>query len=409
MKKTFLFFTFFLICQTAQADIILLKNGETVEGKVTQVRGIFIRVQPDYGRPFREFLIENVAHIEQTNPDEVSHLAIRNIHQRAINKARDQSFQDAANKTAAALIERAIQNSENLPLNGISDKVKAVAEERASALIGEAVKRVEPPELIDSSTEIKSIAQEKASGVIEQAVKDVEVLPLQEAPEGVQTAAKKAATVLIKGAVIDAETQTQRQLGSRGNSIVTWPVTINFSNWESLFSGLKLTVKDVIIGGLLILVLFLFFRENVKDSGSGLETKKDGAFASTLKELDKELEEFDKELTQKKPSQQEAAWREKRKYTRVKREFPISLVLDKVKSISAVVKNVSLGGAYAICDDIELLKLGDRCQFNSSFVDKNLKFGINGKAEVVRIRSNRGLGLKFSDLDENSLNYLLKF
>ena len=74
----------------------------------------------------------------------------------------------------------------------------------------------------------------KASGVIEQAVKDVEVLPLQEAPEGVQTAAKKAATVLIKGAVIDAETQTQRQLGSRGNSIVTWPVTINFSNWESL-------------------------------------------------------------------------------------------------------------------------------------------------------------------------------
>lgn len=409
MKRTFLFFTFFLMCRIAQADIILLKNGQIVEGKVTQVRGIFIRVQTEYGQPFREFLIENVAHIEQTDPDEVSHLAIRNIHQRAINRIQDQQLQEAANKRAAALIEEAIQKSEASSLNGAPARVKAVVQEKASAIIGEAVKKVDTPELINVSTEIKSIAQEKATGVIEQAVKEVEVLPLQRAPEGVQKAAKKAASTLIEGAVTDVETQTQLQAQKRSGLISSWVSMINFENWRSVISNFDLTIKDGIIAGLLVLMLLILLREKERNRIDLVGTRKEAALASTLKELDEELEQYDRDLTQRKSGRPVESWTEKRKFTRVKRELPISLILDKVKPISAMVKNISLGGAFAICNDIKLLKLGDHVEFRCDLEDMNAHFGINGKAEVVRIKSNRGLGLKFVDLDENSINYLLKF
>lgn len=402
MKRTFLFFAFFLICRAAQADVILLKNGQIFEGKVTPVRNIFIRVQPDYGKPFREFLIENVAHIERTNPNEVSRQAIKNIHQNVINKFRGQDLQEEVNKKAAVLVEDAIQNSEALSLNGASDEVKAVAQEKASALIGEAVRRAETPELIGASMEIKNLAEEKDSGVIEPAVKDVEILPLQNAPEGVQIAAKKAATTFIEGAVIDVETQTQSRLSSEKGLVFTWPVMINFSNWENLSSNLQWAREDGIIGGLLILVLLMLLREKSRKRKKVLKAEKKTVLASTLKELDKELADFDKELTRKKH------WAEKRKNTRAKREFPISLILDKVKPISAIVKDISLGGAYAICNDIKLLKLGTRCEFKSKLIDADLDFGIKGMADVVRIRSTRGLGLKFFQLDEDSLNYLLK-
>ena len=340
MKRMFLFFAFFLICRAAQADVIFLKNGEVVEGKVTPVRDIFIRVQPDYGRPFREFLIENVAHIEQTNSNEVSHTAIKNIHQNVINKFRGQDLQKEADKKAAALVEDAIRNSEALSLNGASD-------------------------------EIKNLDEEKASRVIEQAV-------------------------------VNVETQTQRQSSSEEVSVFTWPVMINFSNWENLSSNLQWAREDGIIGGLLILVLLMLLREKSRKRKKVLKAEKKTVLASTLKELDKELADFDEELTKKKH------WAEKRKYTRAKREFPISLILDKVKPISAIVKDISLGGAYAICNDIKLLKLGTRCEFKSKLIDADLDFGIKGMAEVVRIRSTRGLGLKFFQLDEDSLNYLLK-
>ncbi|MCK4882620.1 MAG: PilZ domain-containing protein [Candidatus Omnitrophica bacterium] len=402
MKRTFLFFAFFLICRAAQADVILLKNGQVFEGKVTPVRNIFIRVQPDYGKPFREFLIENVAYIEQTNPNEVSHQAIKNIHQNVINKFRGQDLQEEVNKKAAVLVEDAIQNSEALSLNGASDEVKAIAQEKASALIGEAVRRAETPELIGASMEIKNLAEEKDSGVIEPAVKDVEILPLQNAPEGVQIAAKKAATTFIEGAVIDVETQIQSQLPSEKGLVFTWPVMINFSNWENLSSNLQWAREDGIIGGLLILVLLMLLREKSRKRKKVLKAEKKTVLALTLKELDKELADFDEELTKKKH------WAEKRKYTRAKREFPISLILDKVKPISAIVKDISLGGAYAICNDIKLFKLGTRCEFKSKLIDAGLDFGIKGMAEVVWIRSTRGLGLKFFQLDEDSLNYLLK-
>jgi len=72
-----------------------------------------------------------------------------------------------------------------------------------------------------------------------------------------------------------------------------------------------------------------------------------------------------------------------------------------------MVKDISLGGAYAVCNDISLLRvLGDRSQFKFNFASKDPNFPIYGKAEVVRIRSNRGLGLKFFDLDQSSASYL---
>ena len=251
MKKVFLFLIFFLTCRIAHADTILLKNGQIIEGRVTQIRGIFIRVNPYSGTPFKEFLIENVAHIEPSTSDEVSHLAVRNMHQRAINKSRSQRLQRAAEEQANVLIEEAIHNSGYITLNGASDEVKAVIQQRASALIEEAVITAEIPRLEETSSEVRSVAKEKAGGVIEQAVKDVEFLPLQRAPEGVQIAVKQAASRLIEGAVIDVKTQ----MGMRNISIIL-PFTMDFKSWwESVSSSLTMTTKDYIIGALLILML----------------------------------------------------------------------------------------------------------------------------------------------------------
>ena len=81
MKKIILLLLLIFTCQPALADLILLKDGRIIEGKVIQVRSSYIRIQSDYDQPFREFLIENIANIEKSTTDEVSQLAIRNIHQ----------------------------------------------------------------------------------------------------------------------------------------------------------------------------------------------------------------------------------------------------------------------------------------------------------------------------------------
>ena len=104
MKKTFLLGVFLLMGQFAHADIILLKSGEIIEGKVIQVRGLFIRVDSQNKTPFKEFLIENVANIEITSPDQVSQLAVRNIHNRALNKAREFRLQEVVDKKARNLL-----------------------------------------------------------------------------------------------------------------------------------------------------------------------------------------------------------------------------------------------------------------------------------------------------------------
>ncbi|MBN1870447.1 MAG: PilZ domain-containing protein [Candidatus Omnitrophica bacterium] len=411
MKKTFLVFILLLACRMAHADIILLKNGQVIEGKVTQVRGIFIRVQPDYKSPFREFLIENVAHIEQTNPDEVSHLAVRRIHERAIQHAREQRFQDMVNERAVALIEEAILDSEELTsLKGATDKVKAVAQEKASVIIGEAVKSIQTPQLIDTSTEIKSIAQEKASGVIQQAVKDVEVQPLQNAPEDVQIAVKKAATTLIKGAVNDVETQSkiQREASVKTDPVVTKPRRINGLTWMNPADASSFSKKDGVIAGCLILMLLLLLREKMRKRKGIVEATEDTKLASTLKEIDRELEDMGKGAAQDNLSELKEKWIEKRKSTRTRMELPVSLILEKFRPISATIKDISLGGAFCLCNDVKLLRLGDQCQFKCRFVDMNSGLSIKGTAEVVRIQPNRGLGLKFHELDERSMNYLLK-
>lgn len=381
MKKILLIIIFLFTCQASYADLILLKNGKIIEGKIVQVRGIFVRVLDNYDSPFREFLIEDIINIEQSSPDEVSQLTIRNIHQRALNKASSGKIQDAVTLRATELLERAISSSGDA---ATSNEVKAVVQKKASALIEEAVKSAETPRLDEISVESKSIAEEKAGSLIEEAVRMVEVSPLQNAPAGVQTAAKRAASVLVDEAVTDAKAQDRSK-----------------SKWFIL------TVKDQIIGGSLILLLVLLFREKRKNRTAGDESSK--VLTSSLKEIDEELKKFDQTLRQDKESEeQEKEWMEKRAHKRVEWNFPISMSLDDENNpIFGMVKDVSLGGAYAVCNDISLLRtLGDRSRFKFKFSSKDPNFPINGKVEVVRIRSNRGLGLKFSDLDQSSIGYL---
>ena len=124
MKKILLILIVLFNCQLAGADLILLKNGQIIEGKIVQVRGVFVRILDNYDSPFKEFLIEDIVNIEQSSPDEVSQLTIRNIHQRAINKANNRIVQDAVDKRATALLEEAIQSSKAITLEGSSILLK---------------------------------------------------------------------------------------------------------------------------------------------------------------------------------------------------------------------------------------------------------------------------------------------
>jgi len=168
-----------------------------------------------------------------------------------------------------------------------------------------------------------------------------------------------------------------------------------------------LNIKDFIIGGLAVALLFLLYqvtKKNQKDS----KNKSDQVLTSSLKEIDEELKKFDQTLGEDEGTQrQEKKWTEKREHKRVQWNFPIALSLDENNPIFAMIKNISLGGAFAVCNDISLLRtLGDRSQFKFNFSSKDPNFPINGRAEVVRIRSNRGLGLKFLDLDQSGTSCL---
>ncbi|HQP10620.1 MAG TPA: PilZ domain-containing protein, partial [Candidatus Omnitrophota bacterium] len=361
---------------------------------------------PYSGTPFKEFLIENVAYIQQTNPSRASHLAVKNIHQRAIDEARDKRLREAIDQRAAALIEEAIANSEVL-LPKASEEMKAVVQQKASALIEEAIKNVEPPRLEETSSEIKSIVKEKAGGVIEQAVRDVEVLPLQQAPENVRIAAKQAASRFIEGAVVDVGNQNQGSVWDKINPDAIGAWGKDSSQWLLSFSPLELMPRDYGMIGLLILALLALLTVKIAGRNKAGQAKKEVSTVDPLKEPDSRMAKVSEQKTVLEKGEDD--WMEKRKYRRVNCDFPVSLILDKVKPISAMVKNISLGGAYALCNDIKLLRLGDKCQFKCHFFDGNLDHGINGMVEVVRIRSARGLGLKFYDLDQKSMNYLLKF
>jgi len=378
MKKILFAFILLFNCQFASADLILLKNGEIIEAEIIQVRDIFIRIVGNYDSPFREFLIEDIINIEQSSPNEISQLAIRNIHQRALNRANTGKIQEAVDKKASEMLHEAIQSSEVITYEKASDEVRSVAQEKASVIIGEAVINAKTPRLDEVSADVKTVAEEKASSVIEQAVKILEVFPLQSAPDGVQIAAKQAAAVLVGEAVEDAREKRS-----------------------------AIDVKDLIIGILalsLLLLLFQVKRKNRKES----KDDSNQALKSSLKEIDEELKKFDQTLEKDEDSEgQETQWTEKRAHKRVQWSFPVALSLDELNPIFAMVKDISLGGAFAVCNDTSLLRtLGDRSQFKFNLSSKDPNFPIHGKAEVVRIRSNRGLGLKFFDLDQNSISYL---
>ena len=421
MKKFLLFCIITLTCQAAQADVILLKDGRVIEGKIIQVRSSFVRIQSEYKAPFREFLIENIANIEQSSPDETSQLAVRNIHQRSINNSYNKKVQDAVNKRANSLIEDAIQSSESFSLQSASDEVKAAVQKKASTLIEEAVNSVDTPLLENAPQKVKEIAKKKAGGLIEEAVKDVEVSPLRDAPEGIQIAAKRAATILIEGAVKDVRGQGRdmpinvegvpisaenaatmlvkeivrdvkslnlsQPLTPPGAKLIE-PVEVHVSDPQPASSVLVLTAKDQIIGGLLILLLYALLWIKIGDRRKASGITAEGIIAALL--------------------EKEQTWTERRKYRRVKRKFPILLNLDNILPIFAKVKNISLGGAYAVCDDAKLLRLGDQCQFSLTSPKNRIDpdFKVNCKARVVRIRPDHSLGLKFFDLDQSSFNGL---
>jgi len=155
MKKAFSLLILLLICEPVWADIILLKNGEKVEGKIKEVRGIFLRVESDYKQPFREFLMENVASIEITKANVVNQYAIQSLHNRTIGKVREMKLQEVIDRKASTLIEEAIQKAEGLTLDKISDEGKIAAAQKANILIEEAVISADTPPLANVAPEVR--------------------------------------------------------------------------------------------------------------------------------------------------------------------------------------------------------------------------------------------------------------
>jgi hypothetical protein len=288
MKKVFLLLIMLLIGLTVQADTVILKDGRMIEGKIIQVRNSYIRIQADYLQPFREFLVENIANVIPSGPEEASRLAVENIHQRSVHEATNVRLQEAAQKRAHELIEEAIQNSPTLS-KGVSEEVKTVVrekvsaligeavkdndlqsledapeeikvmvQEKASVLIGEAVKSVETVPLEKTSPQVREIARQKAGVLIEQAVKTVEVSPFEKAPEGARIAAQKAASLLIEEAFLNEEVKKSR-FWSRPDAPVI-PLRKTFSTEKenkSLYSVLGFIIQDPLSGGLLALLFSL--------------------------------------------------------------------------------------------------------------------------------------------------------
>lgn len=454
MKRTILLLILVFVCRPAQADTILLKDGRVIEGKIIQVRSSYIRIQSDYHQPFREFLVENIANVIPSSSDATSQAAVQNIHQRSVNEALHARVQEAAQKRADELIEEAIQNSELLSLGGTSDEVKAavrekvsaligeavkdndilsladapedvkvVAQEKANVLIGEAVKNAEPLPLDQAPNHVRMMARQKAGGLIEQAVKTVEVSPFDQAPEGAQLAAKQAASILIKEAFLNEEVKKSRYWSSPDAPEIQLRKTVPPEN-KSLFSLMVFIMKDPVSGGLVAFLFLLILILLVRSRKAALAVRKEEEFEPVLEQAavqqspqavnasaasGEPLKEATVAMAQEAAhidAHAEAGLTEKRSHPRIQWDIPVNLYLDNIKPVTAVIKNLSLGGAYAVCNDFMLFKRGDRCRFNLSLSDKDARLAINSDVEVVRLKPNRGLGLKFIDLKGNSLNYL---
>jgi hypothetical protein len=333
MKKPFLFLLSILACQTAHADIILLKNGQVIEGKVIPVRDIYIKVMSYSGKSSKIFLIENIARIEQSEEGGASDDIIQKMRQQA-------------------LIEGTIQNEGygvvNIPFD-----------ENSRAVREEAVKIMETPKPEEGVSVMESVAAAAASDV---------------------TGVKEWIPPHYFGSLL--------------------PFTIDLRNWWFTLPDLTFTARDHMIGVLLILLLGILLREKINNR------RKSEMISSSLEDLERELEIFEQETSKRKRKRPRF---EKRKCPRVDTDLPISLVLDKVIPIAAIVRNISLSGAYALCNDLKLLSLGDQCQFALGPNMNDPSFSVHGKAKVVRIRSGHGVGLQFSGLDQKSLRSLGRF
>ena len=453
MKKFFPFLIFILCCPLAQADSIILKDGRIIEGEIIQIRSSYVRIRADYNQPFREFLVENIAEVIQTGSSQSGSLVIGNIHRWASNEANNARLQETVQNRANELIEQAIQNSKVLSIDGVSDEVKAavrekvsaligeavkdndmqllgdasaeiqaLAQEKATVLIGEAVRNVETPALDKTPAQIREIAQQKAGGLIEQAVKTVEVSPFHVAPEGARLAAKQAASILIEEAFLDEKAKRSRPSITSGldapSIILRHAVP---KDDKTFFSVLGSVAMNPLTGGLLalffVLIVIMVVRIRIAANAIRAEDENEpqpensNAAAPSEPVLVSAEQQPPAEVTPAvhadvSAPEMEAEKAEKRSHPRIQWDIPVDLHMDKIKPITAVIKNLSLGGAFVRCNDFFLFKAGDCCRFSLNLSDKDPNLAINSTVEIVRINPSRGLGLKFLDLKGNSFNYL---
>jgi hypothetical protein len=190
---------------------------------------------------------------------------------------------------------------------------------------------------------------------------------------------------------------------------------------EPFYSILGLIIQDPLSGGLLALLFSMILVRMIRGRKEDIATHKNKEFKPASQETDEKSQKPKPALNAshepqadvsmmpraEAPGAKEGGERtEKRSHPRVQWDIPVSLHMDHAKPVTAVIKNLSLGGAFAVCDDFMLFKPGVQGRFNLSLSDKDRTLAINSKVEIVRVTPDRGLGLKFLDLKGNSLNYL---
>jgi len=450
MKKLILCLILTFVSTGASADIIKLKSGRVIQGNIAQITDIYVRLEYEYGQIEREFLIENIADIEQEMDSRISRLAVMNIKLRS-ERISNSRIKKAAMDMAAFLVENAVKSSELKSLDKVPDEVKTAVIAQANILIEEAVKGTK----IQS---VKKAAEEKAVDVIEEAVKSTNVQPFKEMPSSVKTAAEEKATVVLEEAVKSVKLgEASSGIKTAANDLAVSLVE-NALNAESLAeasSSLKsaaqkiasvliaeavknaeiqadkrsalelkrakeggaiassnvpesviyvLSLKDQILLGSIILLLGLLLLEKIK------QRKREG-FVIHAKETEKESEETQpveiKKVEPEKYETVELDWSEKdrRKHDRIEGIFPIliSLPLKKLKPVYGEIQNLSLGGSYVICNERRLLKPGKICKFKIALKKDDAKCNVEGRAIVVRTILKRALGLRFFDIDRAGL------
>ena len=229
MRKSFILLVLILLVQlahTASAEMIYLKSGEVIRGKIIRITPVFVRIEKRIEDTRREFLVEDIEKIthDPTVEDQISGLAIQNLNLKA-NSLTQKELRDAAMDKAVQLIQDALKNLEMGALKAGTSNVNSVVQEKAAALIAETIKQANVERLDQAPDAIKSVALEVANTLIEEAMKNTQVQQIDKLSQNVQVSAQEQISAIVEEAVKNAEDEVKKVVSEKVQAIAHQQVT----------------------------------------------------------------------------------------------------------------------------------------------------------------------------------------